>query len=161
MAKKKKNKSGLPAINYAAQNRKARHDYAIEEKFEAGIVLSGSEVKGLRSGKGNIQDSYAAEAGGEIFLLNSYIPAYDKAGGFNHEPKRQRKLLLHKKQMNKLIGALKTKGITLIPLSIYFNAKGIAKVELAIAKGKTNYDKRQSEKKRDWDREKSRIMRDK
>ncbi len=155
MAKKDK-----PSINYAAQNRKARHDYAIEEKFEAGIILTGSEVKSLRAGKGNIQDSYAAEVSGELFLLNSYIPAYDKAGNFNHEPKRQRKLLLHKRQMNKLLGRLKTKGITLVPLSLYFNKRGIAKVEMAIGKGKTKYDKRQSEKKRDWEREKAQAMRE-
>jgi SsrA-binding protein len=144
-----------------AVNRKARFDYHIEDTLEAGIMLTGSEVKSLRSGKSNIIDAHAGEMKGEIYLFNAYIPEYNHASSFNHPARRPRKLLLRSKEIRKLIGKLKVKGFTLVALSIYFNEKNIAKVELALAKGKTNYDKRASEKDQDWAREQGRIMRDK
>jgi SsrA-binding protein len=142
-----------------AENRKARFNYEIGEKFEAGIALTGSEVKSLRSGKAAIADSYADTRGGELWLVNSNITEYLQAGRFNHAPKRPRKLLLHKRQISKLIGAVEREGMTLVPLKLYFNEKGRAKVELALAKGKKLHDKRETEKKRDWDREKGRLLR--
>jgi SsrA-binding protein len=148
-----------PNNKIAAENRKARFHYEIGEKFEAGIALTGSEVKSLRSGKATIAESYADTRGGEIWLINSNITEYLQAGRFNHTPKRPRKLLLHKRQISKLIGAVEREGMTLVPLKLYFNEKGRAKVELALAKGKKLHDKRETEKKRDWDREKSRLMR--
>lgn len=144
-----------------ANNRKARFEYAVEEELEAGIVLTGTEVKSLRQGKANIADAYAAEIKGEIWLLNAYIAEYDAGNRFNHEPLRHRKLLLHKKQVKKLLGRLKVRGITIVPLSFYFNARGIAKVKLAVATGKKSYEKRETIKKRDWQRDKARIMRQK
>jgi SsrA-binding protein len=144
----------------AAQNRKARHDYIIESTLEAGIVLTGSEVKSLRQGHGNITESYALEREGEIVLLNSYIPEYKQAGKFNHETRRPRKLLLNRREINKLGGLSQRAGMTLVPLKIYFNPRGIAKVELGVAKGKNKGDKRESEKKRDWERERGRLLRD-
>ena len=144
-----------------AVNRKARFNYHIEDSFEAGIILTGTEVKSLRSGESNIIDAHAGEMKGEIFLFNAYIPEYSMANRFNHYSRRPRKLLLHKKQINKLLGKLKVKGYTLIALSIYFNKKNVAKVELGVAKGKTNYDKRETTKDRDWEREKGRIVRNK
>jgi SsrA-binding protein len=143
-----------------AQNRKARHDYLIEETLEAGIMLVGTEVKSLRAGRASINESYAAESGGEIYLMNSHIPEYPPAGRFNHEPKRPRKLLLHKKQLGNLIGAITREGYTLVPLSIYFAKSGRAKVELGIAKGKKKHEKRAAEKEREWKRQKARLMRD-
>ena len=143
----------------AAQNRKARHDYIIESTLEAGIVLTGSEVKSLRQGHGNITESYAVERDGAIVLLNSYIPEYKQAGKFNHETRRPRKQLLNRKEMDKLGGLAQRAGMTLVPLKIYFNPRGIAKVELGIAKGKNKGDKRESEKKRDWERERGRLLR--
>ena len=143
----------------AAQNRKARHDYIIESTLEAGIVLTGSEVKSLRQGHGNITESYALEREGEIVLLNSYIPEYKQAGKFNHETRRPRKLLLNRREINKLGGLSQRAGMTLVPLKIYFNPRGIAKVELGVAKGKNKGDKRESEKKRDWERERGRLLR--
>jgi SsrA-binding protein len=148
-----------PNNKIAAENRKARFHYEIGEKFEAGIALTGSEVKSLRSGKATIAESYADTRGGEIWLINSNITEYLQAGRFNHTPKRPRKLLLHKRQISKLIGAVEREGMTLVPLKLYFNEKGRAKVELALAKGKKLHDKRETEKKRDWDREKGRLMR--
>lgn len=145
----------------AAQNRKARHDYFIEESLEAGIVLTGSEVKALRDGRANINDAYAAERDGEIFLVNAHIPEYKEAGPFGHEPRRPRKLLLHGRQIGKLIGAIQREGMTLVPLRIYFNERGRAKVELGLAKGKKKADRRESIKERDWDRQKARLMRSK
>jgi SsrA-binding protein len=142
-----------------AQNRKARHEYFIEDKLEAGIVLAGSEVKSLREGRSNINDAYAAEKGGEIWLVNAYIPEYKAAAHFGHETRRPRKLLLHKRQRDRLIGEVQREGITLVPLSMYFNARGIAKVELGIAKGKRKFDKRETIKQRDWERQKARLMR--
>lgn len=144
-----------------AQNRRARFDYFIEEVLEAGIVLTGTEVKSLRLGQASINESYAGVNGNEIVLVNAYIPEYTKAHAkMQHETRRPRKLLLHKNQMNKLIGAVNRKGTTLVPISIYFNARGIAKVELGIATGKKQHDKRDTIKDRDWKREKARIMKD-
>ena len=144
---------------FAAQNRRARHDYSIEDTMEAGLVLQGSEVKVLRQGLASINESYATDQDGEFYLVNSHFPEYKAATRFNHEPKRARKLLLHKKQISRLLGAIRRDGITLVPLSIYFNDRGRAKVELGLAKGKRKADKRESEKARDWQREKGRLMR--
>ena len=149
------------APNIVADNRKARFSYEIGESFEAGIMLSGTEVKSLRGGKGTIGESYAAEQNGDIYLINAYIPEYLQANRFNHEPKRPRKLLLHKRQIARLIQATQREGMTVVPLKVYFNEQGRAKVEIALAKGKNAADKRETSKKRDWEREKGRIMRDK
>ena len=144
-----------------ARNRRATHDYFVDERFEAGIVLQGTEVKALRDGRGNINEAYAGERGGELFLINAYIPEYRAASHFSHDTRRSRKLLLHKRELNKLIGAVRKQGQTLIPLSLYFNPRGLAKIELGLARGKKTYDKRHSIKERDWQREKERLMRDK
>lgn len=141
-----------------AQNRKARYEYFIDETLEAGIVLTGTEVKSVRNGGASITESYAEEDSGEIYLVNAYIPEYDKGTSFNHPPRRPRKLLLHKRQIKKLLGALKVKGTTLVPLSIYFNKKNIAKIELAVAHGKKQYDKREAIKQEDWKRQKARLL---
>ena len=157
---KNKDKKGKDGNNKTvAQNRRARFDYFIEDVMEAGIVLTGTEVKSLRSGQASINESYASAKNSEIFLLNAYIPEYTKAHvKLQHEVRRPRKLLLHKNQMNKLIGAVQRKGTTLVPLSIYFNDRGIAKVQLGIATGKKQHDKRQAIKDRDWQKEKSRLL---
>ncbi|MCP9626805.1 SsrA-binding protein SmpB [Rhodopseudomonas palustris] len=147
------------AIKVVAENRKARFNYAIEDTIEAGISLTGTEVKSVRGGKSTIAESYADSRGGEIWLINATIPEYLQANRFNHEPKRPRKLLLHRKQINKLMGAVERQGMTLIPLKLYFNEKGRAKLLLALAKGKQLHDKRETEKKRDWSREKGRLLR--
>ncbi len=144
-----------------AENRKARFNYDIEEKLEAGIVLTGSEVKSLRTGKANIANSYASSEGGELFLVNAHIAEYVQAGRNGHAPTRPRKLLLHRKEMGRMAGAIQREGMTVVPLKLYFNARGIAKVELGMAKGKKLHDKRETEKKRDWERQKGRLMRDK
>ena len=144
-----------------AENRKARFNYAIEDTLEAGLALTGSEVKSLRSGKANIGDSYASEEGGELYLINAHIAEYAQAGRANHEPTRPRKLLLHRKEIGRLAGAIQREGMTVVPLRLYFNASGIAKIQLGLAKGKKLHDKRETEKKRDWDRQKGRLMRDK
>jgi SsrA-binding protein len=144
-----------------ADNRKARFSYAIESSLEAGIVLTGSEVKSLRTGKATIGESYAQAKDGEIFLVNAYIPEYTQANRFGHEPRRVRKLLVHKRESAKLAIAMQREGMTLVPLKLYFTPKGIAKVELGIAKGKKIHDKRETEKQRDWQRDKARLMRDK
>ena len=149
-----KTKSGLKIIS---NNRKARFNYFFNEFFEAGIVLKGSEVKSLRDGKANISESYAFDIGGEIFLVNSHIPSYKESSYNNHDPKRNRKLLLNKKEINKLMGRVNREGLTLIPTKLYFK-KGKAKVEIAVAKGKKQYDKREVKKKRDWNREKERFF---
>ncbi|HEV8390032.1 MAG TPA: SsrA-binding protein SmpB [Dongiaceae bacterium] len=143
---------------FAAQNRKARHDYLIEDTIEAGMMLTGSEVKSLRLGRASINEAFAAEKNGEFFLYNSHFPEYAAANQFNHQPRRARKLLLRKREINKLMGATQRAGITVIPLSIYFNDRGIAKVQLGLAKGKRKVDKREAEKERDWKREQSRLM---
>lgn len=144
---------------YAAQNRRARHDYLIEDTLEAGLVLQGSEVKVLRTGQASIAEAYADAQAGELFLVNANIPEYKAANRFGHQPRRPRKLLLHRKEMNKLLGAIRREGVTIVPLSIYFNERGRAKVELGLAKGKKMADKRQAEKDRSWQRDKARIMR--
>ena len=144
---------------YAAQNRRARHDYLIEDTLEAGLVLQGSEVKVLRTGQASIAEAYAGESGGELFLVNANIPEYSAAKHFSHQPRRPRKLLVHRKEMNKLLGAIKREGVTIVPLSIYFNERGRAKVELGVAHGKKKADKRQADKDRSWQRDKARIMR--
>jgi SsrA-binding protein len=150
-----------PKNKLVADNRKARFHYAIGETFEAGVALTGSEVKSLRTGKANIGESYATTRDGELWLLNANISEYKQAGRFNHEPKRPRKLLLHRRQINKLIGAVEREGMTVVPLKLYFNEKGRAKLEIALAKGKKLHDKRETEKKRDWQREKGRLLRQK
>jgi SsrA-binding protein len=144
---------------YAAQNRRARYDYLIEDTLEAGLVLQGSEVKVLRQGQASIAEAYANESAGELYLVNANIPEYKSSNHFNHLPRRPRKLLLHRKEMARLLGAIKREGVTIVPLSIYFNERGRAKVELGLAHGKKKADKRQAEKTRDWQRDKARIMR--
>ncbi|WP_341915902.1 SsrA-binding protein SmpB [Ferrovibrio terrae] len=144
-----------------AENRRARYDYHLDETFDAGVALVGSEVKSLRDGRASIQDAYAAEQGGEIWLINSHIPEYHGANRFNHEPRRQRKLLLKHREIDKMIGALKRGGVTLVPLTIYFNERGRAKVKLALARGKKLHDKRATEKERDWKREQHRLLKTK
>ena len=143
-----------------AENRRARFDFAIEQVFEAGIALQGTEVKSLRFGEGTIAESYAEVKGNEVWLINSNIPEFSHGNRHNHEPKRPRKLLLHEREIAKLTGAVERKGMTLVPLSIYFNSRGRAKVELALAKGKNVADKRATIKERDWKRDQQRIMRD-
>ena len=143
-----------------AENRKARFNYEIVETFEAGLVLTGTEVKSLREGKANIAESYATDEGGEIWLINSYLPEYLQANRFNHETRRRRKLLLNKREVRKLIGAVQREGMSLVPLRIYFNERGRAKLEIALARGKKLHDKRETEKKRDWERQKARLMRE-
>jgi SsrA-binding protein len=144
-----------------AENRKARFNYDIEEKLEAGIQLTGSEVKSLRSGRANITESYASDEGGELYLINAHIAKYAQAARDELPPTRPRKLLLHKREIEKLLAAIQRQGMTLVPLKLYFNARGIAKVELGLARGKKIHDKRDTEKKRDWERQKGRLMREK
>lgn len=146
-------------IKVIAENRKARFNFAVEDTVEAGIALTGTEVKSIRNGKSTIAESYADPKGGEIWLINCNIPEYLQANQFNHEPKRPRKLLLHRKQINKLMGAVERQGMTLVPLMMYFNERGRVKLQLALAKGKQLHDKRASEKDRDWSREKGRLLR--
>jgi len=152
----KKKEDGFKII---ADNRKARYAYAIDEVLEAGIMLMGSEVKSLRSGKTTIGESYAHAKDGELWLVNSYIPEYTQASRFNHEPKRPRKLLVHKREATRLAASIQREGMTLIPLKLYFNAKGKCKIEIGVAKGKKLHDKRASEKDRDWQRDKARLIR--
>ncbi len=149
-----------PARRVVAENRKARHNYDILETFESGIALEGSEVKSLREGKANIAESYASAENGELYLINSSIQEYKQANRFNHEERRPRKLLMHKREIARLIGATEREGMTLVPLRLYFNPRGIAKVELALAKGRKLHDKRDAEKARDWQRQKARLLRD-
>jgi SsrA-binding protein len=144
---------------FVAQNRRARHDYFIDETVEAGVVLVGSEVKSLRGSQASIAESYAGEMQGEVWLFNAYIPTYKAANRDNHEERRPRKLLLHRKQRDKLLGSIKREGVTLVPLSIYFNPRGIAKVEIGLARGKKKADKRAAERDKDWNREKARTLR--
>jgi SsrA-binding protein len=144
-----------------AENRRARFDYFLEQTFEAGIALTGSEVKSLRNGKANIAESYAAVEGDEIMLVNADIPTYAQAGPhFNHEPRRHRKLLLKRKEIDKLIGAVQRDGRTIIPTKLFWNEKGLAKLEIALAKGKKDHDKREATAARDWQRDKARLMKD-
>ena len=146
-------------LKIAADNRRARYNFEIGDTFEAGIMLSGTEVKGLRTGKATIAESYASvERSGEVFLINATIPEYLQANRFNHDPRRRRKLLLHAKEIAKIAQAVDREGMTIVPLKIYFNEKGRAKIEIALARGKKLHDKRETEKKRDWDREKGRLL---
>ena len=154
-------KKDKPANKVAAANRRARFNYEIGQTFEAGIALTGTEVKSLREGRSNIADSYAGERGGELWLYNAYIPEYLQANRFNHETRRPRKLLLHKREIGRLLIAVEREGMTLVPLKVYFNDRGRAKVELAVARGKKLHDKRETEKKRSWDKEKGRLLREK
>ena len=143
-----------------AENRRAKYDYHLEDKFEAGIALTGTEVKSLRFGEGSIVESYAEVKNGEVWLINSNVPEFSHGNRHNHEPKRPRKLLLHRREVDKMQGAVERKGMTLVPLMIYFNSRGRVKVELALAKGKNAADKRATIKERDWKRDAARIMRD-
>lgn len=158
-AKKKKNHSG-ERYRQIAQNRKARHNYFIDEKYEAGLVLTGTEVKSLREGHANIQESYAAAKEEEMWLYNSYIAEYAAGSRENHEPRRPRKLLLRRREIDKIAIACQREGMTVVPLALYFNDRGIAKLQIGLARGKKQYDKRQTEKTRDWNRQKARILRD-
>jgi SsrA-binding protein len=146
---------------FVAQNRRARHDYFIDETVEAGVVLMGSEVKSLRGSHASIAESYAGEMKGEVWLFNAHIPTYKAASRENHEERRPRKLLLHRKERDKLLGSIKREGVTLVPLGIYFNERGIAKVEIGLARGKKKQDKRAAERDKDWQREKARTLRNK
>ena len=150
-----------PNNKTVAENRKARFSYEVLDTLETGLVLSGIEVKSLRQGQANIQESYASIEGGELWLINSYLPEYLQANRFNHEPRRRRKLLTSKRERARLYQSVEREGMTLIPLKIYFNDKGRAKLLLAVARGKKLHDKRQTEKERDWNREKGRLLRDK
>jgi SsrA-binding protein len=154
-------KKETPGRKIVAANRKARFNYEIGEPVEAGIALTGTEVKSLRESRANIAESYVSPENGEIWLINANIPEYRQASRFNHEPRRPRKLLLHKRQIDRLLGAVQREGMTIVPLNLYFNARGLAKVEIAPARGKKLHDKRETEKNRDWQREKSRILKDK
>ena len=142
-----------------AENRRARYDYFVEERLEAGIELTGTEVKSLRGGEGSIAESYAAVEGEELWLINSHVPEYSHGNRLNHHPRRPRKLLLKSREIAKLQGAVTRQGLTIVPLSIYFNGSGRAKVELAVARGKKMHDKRDTEKERDWKREQGRLLR--
>lgn len=157
MAKKK---SGDDGIRIAADNRKARHNYFIEDTVEAGLMLEGTEVKSLREGKANIAESYATAEDGAIYLINSYIPEYSAGNRNNHEPRRRRKLLLHKRQIDRFALDIKRAGLTLVPLKMYFNDKGRVKLELGLAKGKKQHDKRQSDKEATWKRDKARLLKE-
>ncbi len=161
MAKKKDKKSGLLSTDVTiADNRKANYDYFLEDKIEAGIVLVGTEVKSLRHGQCGLQESHIAQKKGELWLWNAHIPEYQQAGHhLQHAPRRPRKLLLSARQRDRLIGAVNRDGYTIVPTRIYFNAKGLAKLEIALAKGKKEYDKRETIKERDWNRQKSRVLR--
>jgi SsrA-binding protein len=147
-----------PGQTVVAQNRKARHNYFIEETFEAGLSLTGTEVKSLRGGRSTIAESYVTAIEGEAWLLNATIPVYAGGNRNNHEPRRPRKLLLHRSQVNKLIGAIQRQGRTVVPLQVYFNEKGRAKLEIALALGKKAHDKRATIKERDWQRQRSRLL---
>ncbi len=147
-------------VKVVAENRRARFDYAIEDTYEAGIALTGTEVKSLRFGEGSIAESYAEVKGSEVWLVNSNIPEFSHGNRFNHEPKRPRKLLLHEREINKMHGAVNRQGMTLVPLSIYFNARGRAKVELAIAKGRKAHDKREHIKEQEWKRDAARLLKE-
>jgi SsrA-binding protein len=142
-----------------AENRRARYEYFVEERFEAGIELKGTEVKSLRTGQGSIAESYATVDGDELWLINSHIPEYGAGSWMNHEPRRRRKLLLKSREIDKLQGAITRQGLTVVPLSVYFNSRGRAKIELALARGKKVHDKRETIKERDWKREQGRLMR--
>lgn len=162
MSKKKEKKTGLISTSQTvADNRRARFDYHLDEKIEAGIMLTGTEVKSLRLGQCSLNEAFVDVRGGALWLINAHIPEYQQAGRhLQHAPKRQRKLLLRQKQIDQLTGAVTREGFTIIPTRLYFNARGKAKLEIALAKGKKLHDKRETSKKRDWGREKARIMRE-
>ncbi|MCR4267924.1 SsrA-binding protein SmpB [Nitratireductor sp. ZSWI3] len=147
-----------PNLKTVADNRKARFSYEVLDTLEAGIVLTGTEVKSLREGQANIQESYASMEGGEFWLINSYIPEYFAGNRFNHEPRRKRKLLVSKREMARLAQSIEREGMTLVPLKLYFNERGLAKLQLAVARGKKLHDKRETSKQRDWNREKARLL---
>jgi SsrA-binding protein len=153
-------KKSDPKTKIAAENRQARRNYFLEDELEAGIMLAGSEVKSLREGKAQIAESYASVEGGELWLINSYIPAYGQAKTFGHEERRRRKLLVHARELARLAQGLEREGMTLVPLKLYFNEKGVAKLQLGLAKGKKLHDKRETDAKRDWDRQKARLMKE-
>ena len=157
MAPKKK---ADPEKKIVAENRKARYNFAIEDTFEAGLMLTGTEVKSLRNGKATIAESYVSFEDDELWLINCHVPEYLQANRFNHEPRRRRKLLMSKREIIRLSQAIARDGMTVVPLKLYFNDRGMAKLEIALAKGKKTHDKRETEKKRDWNREKSRLLRD-
>lgn len=163
MAKKSKSKSGMISVNQTvAENKRARFDYILEDKFEAGIALTGTEVKSLRLGQASINECYVGPKHGDIVLFNAHIPEYQQAGKhLQHDPKRERKLLLHKKEIDKLIGSVQRAGYTIVPVRLYFNNKGMAKIEIALGKGKKEHDKRETVKERDWNKQKARLMREK
>lgn len=152
--------AGEGARKTIAENRRARFDYFLEDSVEAGLALTGTEIKSLREGRANIAESYAAVEGREIMLINADIPPYRQANRFNHEPRRPRKLLLHRKQIDKMIGAVQREGRTLIPVKLYFNERGRAKLEIAVAKGKKVHDKREVTAERDWQRDKARLLKE-
>jgi SsrA-binding protein len=154
-------RKAVPGRKIVAENRKARFNYEIGEALEAGLALTGTEVKSLREARANIAESYVSPENGEIWLINANIPEYQQASHFNHEPRRARKLLLHKKQIGRLMGAVQREGMTIVPLRLYFNDRGRAKIEVALARGKKLHDKRETEKARDWAREKGRLLREK
>ena len=154
-AKKSKHEPGRKIVT---DNRKARFNYEIMETFEAGLALLGSEVKALRDGKASIAESYAVDEGNELFLVNAYIPEYEQANRQNHKPRRPRKLLMHRREIDRLMGAIQREGLTVVPLKLYFNERGKAKLELALGRGKKLHDKRQTERDRSWARQKSRLM---
>ncbi len=158
MARRKKISDGRKIV---ADNRKARHNYFFEDIIEAGIMLTGTEVKSLREGKANIAESYASDENGEIWLINANIPQYSAGNRHNHDPRRHRKLLLHRRQIDKLSAAVQREGMTLVPVKLFFNERGMVKLDIALAKGKKIHDKRQTSKDRDWARQKARLMREK
>jgi SsrA-binding protein len=159
MAAKKSKGGGMIATGLVAQNRRARHDYTIEDTIEAGLMLTGSEVKSLRLGRGSITEAFAGDNGGSIWLMNAHIPEYEGARNFGHTPRRERKLLLHRRQIEKLVGSVRRDGVTIVPLRLYFNDRGIAKLQVGLAKGKRQVDKRHDAKDRDWKRDQARLLR--
>jgi SsrA-binding protein len=160
MAQKRGSDGRADARKVILENRRARFDYEILETFEAGIALAGPEVKSLRQGRGNLQDAYASVDHGELYLVNAYIPEYTEANRFNHETRRPRKLLLHRREIDRLAGGVLREGLTIVPLRLFFNPRGRAKAEIALARGKKLHDKRETEKQRSWAREKSRLLRE-
>ena len=156
-----KPRAGEAHRKIVVDNRRARFDYEILDTFEAGLMLLGSEVKSLRQGRASLSDSYASVEGGELWLVNSHIPEFKQANRLNHEPRRPRKLLLNKREINRLTGGIQREGLTIVPLKVYFNDRGRAKAEIALARGKKLHDKRETEKQRSWDRERSRLLREK
>jgi len=160
MAQKRGSDGRAGARKVIVENRRARFDYEILETFEAGIALEGPEVKSLRQGRGNLQDAYASVDRGELYLVNAYIPEYLEANRFNHETRRPRKLLLHRREIDRLAGGVLRDGLTIVPLRLFFNPRGRAKAEIALARGKKLHDKRETERQRSWAREKSRLLKE-